>query len=216
MSTPHIDHIVVAADNLDQGCEYVSEMLGVAPSGGGEHTAMGTHNRVLKLGDRCYLEVIAINPHAPKPACPRWFGLDTWEMQRSLRVKPRLVTWAIRTDSIEEMAAKVSAPLGIVTDMTRGALRWRLTLTEDGRLPEEGIIPFLIQWEGDSHPTSSMPESGCTLAGLYGRHSQPEAIKHVLQSLGAERLLKVEALGSAPAPFLTAMINTPNGVKELT
>ncbi len=215
MNPPNTDHIVVAADSLDQGCEYVRETLGVAPFGGGEHTAMGTHNRVLKLGDKCYLEVIAINPRAPKPMRPRWFEFDTEEMRRSLREKPRLVTWAIRTDNIEEAAANASAPLGKITAMTRGDLRWRLTLTEDGRLPEAGIIPFLIQWEGNAHPAFKMPESGCTLAGLYGRHPQPETVKQTLQSLGAERLLKVEALGSAPAPFLTAMINTPNGVKEL-
>ncbi|WP_393939598.1 VOC family protein [Piscinibacter sakaiensis] len=49
---------------------------GCAPEGGGAHPHMGTHNRLLRLGDHCYLEVIAIDPAAPPPARARWFGLD--------------------------------------------------------------------------------------------------------------------------------------------
>jgi hypothetical protein len=33
--------------------------LGIGPQEGGEHAAQGTHNRVLRLGECCYLEVIA-------------------------------------------------------------------------------------------------------------------------------------------------------------
>ena len=48
--TAMLDHLVVAADTLDQGAAYVRDRLGVSPAGGGTHVAMGTHNRVLKLG----------------------------------------------------------------------------------------------------------------------------------------------------------------------
>ena len=42
---------------------------------------MGTHNRLLGLGTNVYLEVIAIDTEAAPPARPRWFSLDTPEMQ---------------------------------------------------------------------------------------------------------------------------------------
>jgi hypothetical protein len=41
---------------------------------------MGTHNRLLKLGEGFYLELIAIDPQAPPPGRPRWFGLDRLEL----------------------------------------------------------------------------------------------------------------------------------------
>jgi Glyoxalase-like domain len=84
MAKPCIDHLVVAANSLAEGTDYISETLGVKPEGGGEHVAMGTHNRVVRLGEGCYLEVIAINPSAPKPLHPRWFELDTDESRRAI------------------------------------------------------------------------------------------------------------------------------------
>jgi hypothetical protein len=216
MAKPCIDHLVVAANSLAEGTDYISETLGVKPEGGGEHVAMGTHNRVVRLGEGCYLEVIAINPSTPKPLHPRWFELDTEAMHERLRQKPRLITWALRTDRIMELAQESVYPLGKVKPMSRGELYWRLTLTENGQLPESGLIPFLIQWDRTQHPASSMPESGCRLVRLVGRHPQPEAIRRILQFLGAEHLLEVEQSESSSDAFLAALIETPGGLKTLT
>lgn len=60
MTTP--DHLVVAATTLADGIEYVADITGVAPQPGGRHVAMGTHNALLRLGERFYLEIIAIDP----------------------------------------------------------------------------------------------------------------------------------------------------------
>ena len=70
-----IDHIAVSAATLEDGSEWVEMALGVPLTGGGKHPHMGTHNRLLSLGD-LYLEVIAVDPAAPKPGYPRWFDLD--------------------------------------------------------------------------------------------------------------------------------------------
>jgi hypothetical protein len=210
-----IDHLVVAAKSLEEGIDYLERTLGVKPKGGGEHSTMGTHNRLLRLGYDCYLEMIAINPKAPKPAHPRWFELDDDAMRESLQAKPRLVAWALRTDRIEDLAQRSEYPLGRVKPMSRGDLNWRLTLTEDGRLQEGGCIPFLIQWDRSPHPASTMAESGLRLASLYGRHPQPEIIRHAIRSLGADRLFEVkEAMPGSP-PSLAAIIETPRGLIEL-
>ena len=79
MSILTVDHLVVCARDLDEGSKYVAERLGVTPGPGGEHAAMGTHNRLLSLGPEAYLEVIAINPVAPAPDRVRWFGLDEFD-----------------------------------------------------------------------------------------------------------------------------------------
>jgi hypothetical protein len=66
-----LDHLIVAAVTLADGIEYIAEITGVAPRPGGKHAAMGTHNALLRLGEQVYLEIIAIDPAAAKPARPR-------------------------------------------------------------------------------------------------------------------------------------------------
>ena len=45
-----LDHLVVAAAGLDAGAAWLEAHLGVPLAPGGKHAAMGTHNRLLKLG----------------------------------------------------------------------------------------------------------------------------------------------------------------------
>ena len=70
------DHLIIGAHTLEQGAAYIEELLGVKPQAGGRHAAMGTHNMLLRLGARAYLEIIAIDPAGETPQRPRWFGLD--------------------------------------------------------------------------------------------------------------------------------------------
>ena len=100
--------------------------------------------------------------------------------------------------------------------MSRGDLRWSLTLTEDGHLPGDGLIPFLIRWGVTSHPALAMPESGCSLLRLEGFHPQREALFSALQSLGAERLMQVRQSEAGTLPRLVSFIETPGGVKTLS
>jgi hypothetical protein len=44
-----VDHLVVAADSLEQGVKWCEETLGVTPGPGGQHPLMGTHNRLLRV-----------------------------------------------------------------------------------------------------------------------------------------------------------------------
>lgn len=62
-----VDHLVVAAAGLDAGAAWLEAHLGAPLAPGGRHAAMGTHNRLLRLGPRLYLELIAIDPDAARP-----------------------------------------------------------------------------------------------------------------------------------------------------
>src|SRR5205809_7410293 len=115
-----LDHLVIACKDLDQGAAWVTARLGSEPTGGGKHPLMGTHNRVLRIGARAYLEVIAIDPDAPAPTRPRWFDLDAPEMQTRLAESPALITWGARTDNIAEAVTHVPQ-LGRVEAAARGA-----------------------------------------------------------------------------------------------
>lgn len=182
-STNSLDHLVVAARTLDEGAAWVEARLGVAPVPGGKHATMGTHNRLLKLGrglpppghdPHAYLEVIAADPDAPPPGRPRWFALDTPEMQERLEQGPALIHWVVRTPAIEEEARRSPDALEVL-DLSRGPYRWRIGVPADGHLPCGGRCPTLIQWEGERHPAANLPESGCEILELVTSGPAPRA-----------------------------------------
>ncbi len=143
---------------------------------------MGTHNRLLKLGggERLYLELIAIDPAARPPGRPRWFGLDDPALQARLVERPRLIHWVARsTDLLRE----ATPGHGEILSMQRGDFRWRITVPADGRLPGDGRLPTLIQWDVPFHPVDRLPDVGCALA----------------------------VFETAQAPDLKAILSTPHG-----
>lgn len=211
MPRSRIDHIVVTAPSLDAGVEYVRAALGVEPQSGGEHAHMGTHNRLLRLGERVYLEVIAVNPAAPPPGRPRWFRLDEPD---AVRV-PRLATWVARTDDVRGAAAASSVPLGKVELMSRGKLEWLITVREDGGLRLGGLAPALIQWPEGVHPADGMKDSGCSLVRLEAFHPGPDKVLGLLQSIGFEGELEVRQLPPGAVPYLVAHIATPPGTRRI-
>lgn len=208
-----LDHLVLAATTLADGIDYVATLTGVAPQPGGKHVPMGTHNAVLRLGERAYLEVIAIDPEGAKPARPRWFDLDDIALQAELMERPRLIHWVGSTDDIERMAAKCPVPLGPVQRMARGDYRWRITIPDDGRRPARGIVPTLIQWDVPIHPADRLSTSGVSLTGLAATHPEPERIRAALEAL--------DLAGAMPVTYdretrLAAMLHSPRGIVTLS
>ena len=202
------DHLVIAAETLEQGEDHLESLLGVRPQRGGRHVAMGTHNSVLRLGPRTYIEVIAIDPDGAAPTRPRWFALDNKAMQARLLEAPRLIHWVARTEDID--AARRACPIdpGEVHTMARGAFEWRITIPADGHLPGDGIVPTLIQWSDARHPTDAMPETGLRLAALAGAHPEPGAMHSALAALSLSDAIKVTF---AVTPRLATMLQTTRG-----
>ncbi len=207
-----LDHLIVAAATLADGIEYIAGITGVAPHPGGKHVAMGTHNALVRLGTRVFLEVIAIDPAGQKPARPRWFDLDNIALQAELTERPRLIHWGARTTDIERAAARCPVPLGAVHPMARGDFRWRITIPDDGKPPAKGIVPTLIQWDVPEHPADALPASGMSIAGFAAAHPEPEDIRDALAALGLSGVLPVTY---DPYARLAAMLRTPRGVVTL-
>jgi Glyoxalase-like domain len=201
-----LDHLVVAASNLEQGVIWLETKLGVKLQPGGKHPLFGTHNALLKLGDSSYLEVIAIDPEAPIPSRARWFELD----DSHLLEQPKLIHWVARSEHLE---ARVSdfPDLGRILEASRGNLSWQIIVPDDGHLNFEGLIPTLIAWNG-IHPTSQLESKDCELLQLQGFYPEPNLVNDTLEQLGAKSLLEVFY---APIPKLKAVIQTPNGRVEL-
>ncbi|HEY3178395.1 MAG TPA: VOC family protein [Casimicrobiaceae bacterium] len=212
MSSVAFDHLIVAAQSLADGCDFIEARLGVRPQPGGKHVAMGTHNALVGLGSRQYLEVIAIDPEGQPPARPRWFDLDEPRMRASLAEGPRLIHWAVRTDDIEAAKAHSRIDQGVVHAMTRGDFRWSITFPDDGHLPGAGLVPTLIQWTGAKHPTDHLADSGIRVVTLAGEHPDPAPIRTALGALGLSDTLKVTYGQYAR---LAAMLRTPQGIVTL-
>jgi hypothetical protein len=216
MTAPGIDHLVIGAADLDAGRRQVEALLGVPLSPGGKHALMGTHNCLLSLGPTCYLEVIAIDPLAPHPGQPRWFGLDQPETLARLSEDPCLLTWVVHDVNAAALAPDIGRRLGPWAAMHRGDLKWRITLPADGRPPENGALPALIQWSCQDHPARRLPDRGCRLKRLKLQVHRPERLAVALDALGCRHLVAMEALAPHPTPGLLAEIETPGGLRRLT
>lgn len=207
-----LDHLVVAAVTLADGIDYVAALTGVAPLPGGQHVAMGTHNALLRLADRTYLEVIAIDPAGAKPPRPRWFDLDDVALRAELTEQPRLVHWVARTADIGRTAAACPIALGTALPFERGDYRWRITVPQDGKRPARGVVPALIQWDVPFHPADRLPASGVSIANFAATHSDPGLVRTALAALGLEDALHVTYDRETR---LAAMLRTPRGVVTL-
>ncbi len=154
------DHLVVGAQNLEQGVAYIKEKLGVEVPFGGNHLKMGTHNHLMRVGNNVFLEIIAIDPEHPAPERPRWFGLDDPFIQMSLENTPRLLSWVVNCEDIRKTIGKASCSFGHPELLSRGSLNWYFGLPSDGRLIAGGFLPYLIQWIDIEHPSNKMANAG--------------------------------------------------------
>jgi hypothetical protein len=200
-----LDHLAVVARRLEDGVAEVERLLGVPMAGGGKHALMGTHNRLLGLGD-IYLEVIAIDPEAPAPGRPRWFDMDRF------RGPPQLANWVAACDDLGAEVALGPEGIGAPLALARGDYRWQMAVPENGQLPFDGAFPALIQWEGAAHPARALPETGLRLATLEIAHPQADALRKALSNrLEDPRITILEA----PVMALRATIDTPDGPRKL-
>jgi hypothetical protein len=196
-----LDHIAVCAERLAEGAETVERALGLPLQPGGQHAAMGTHNRLMGLGAE-YLEVIAVDPEGAAPAQPRWFDLDNFAGAT------RATTWICRCDDLEAALAASPEGTGVPWSLARGVLRWRMAVPVDGKLPFGGLFPALIEWEGAAHPAPRLTEVGARLAGLRLISPESDALRAALSALIDDPRVEVV---DGPAPRMEARIATPGG-----
>jgi Glyoxalase-like domain len=144
-----IDHVVIAVPDPDEAAWHVQEELGLLATGGGRHDAMGTHNRLVWLGDS-YLELIGVFDRSLAESS--WIGLPA---MRVLDGGGGLTTWAIATDELDIDLARLHAIGSILSEPVIGerrrpdgaVARWRFAAAPTLGPSEP---PFLIE-----HDTTS-------------------------------------------------------------
>jgi hypothetical protein len=212
MAGPALDHVTLGAAALDQGADLLRRTLGLETQPGGKHPDMGTHNRLARVGDTAFLEVLAIDPEAPRPFRPRWFGMDSPACRARLAHGPAPIGWVVRTDDIEAAAAASPVPLGPIVPLSRGGRSWRLTVPDDGSVPGDGLLPGLIQWSPGPLPATALPRpAGPLLERVVLRHPEPGWLRDALAALGVAGL--AEVLSGSPA--LAFRFRMPDGTARL-
>ena len=179
-----IDHLVYACPQLGPAVEQIGALIGVRPAYGGQHPGLGTHNALLALGPRTYLEIIAPDPEQRHPAESLPFGLGQL-------TAPALRAWAAAPGDFDT-AVRRSLTAGfdygpVVVGRRRTAdgldLAWRMT--SSSLRQGVAIAPFLIDWGSGPHPADSAP-AGAVLAEFRGLTREPQRLAVQLEVLGLD------------------------------
>ena len=200
-----IDHFVVAANTLEDACRYVENCLGVTLQDGGKHEKFGTHNRLLKLNEKIYIEAIAIDPMGHNPHIPRWFNLDNFSGG------PRIINWVCRCKNLDKTLSNLKINFTQPLNMKRGTLNWRITIRSDGVLPYDGAFPSLIQWKGNEHPCDHLKSLDLNLKHVLITHPEAKKLNTALKPVLDKRVLIKEDRDAS----LSLSLGTPTGNRHL-
>ena len=211
-----LDHILLGCNNLDRGISFVEERTGVRAAFGGVHPGRGTRNALLSLGTRRYLEIIAPDPQQARPAHPNDLQSDLDKRHLRELNEPRLIGWAAHPGNIQSLAARL-AQSGITAEgPTPGSrkrpdgkvLHWNtLTLQDDA----SGLLPFFIEWSGDSlHPSADSP-AGCSLIRFEATTPHPDMLSKQIAVLDLD-----VPIVKADKSQLRATISGPKGQFSVT
>ena len=206
-----LDHIVLAAQDVQAAVEEIAAATGVRAELGGRFEGRGVYNRLLALQDGAYLEIIGPDPQQAGHEGALPFGMHLTE-------ETKVAHWCAKAGAeIEQRVASAREagydlgavqPLGrVLADGTR--LDWRLSI---GGWPPlmGGLVPFLIDWGDALHPSETAVK-GCTLVDFHAEHPDPESVQAGLAAVGVE--LRVER-GDEAALFAT--LEGPGGRITLT
>jgi len=202
-----IDHIIWACTDLEAGIETFEAMSGVRAEVGGKHPDLGTHNALMHLGNRCYLEIVAPDPNQ---------GGGPWSRTLKSMSEASLLHWVIARPNLGDYTSGLSGLIGgdnEVTEISRqhpklGLLEWQLLM-----LPKHEygcLVPFLIDWHDTTHPTELL-EPVCTLSRIRITTPQLADIMKISAWLG----LNAEFTEGEEAK-LECVIETPKGQLTLS
>jgi hypothetical protein len=202
-----LDHFILGCDDLARGIDFVEQDTGVRAAFGGVHPGRGTHNALLSLGERRYLEIMAPDPaQNVTPQIPRL---------RELK-EPHIVGWAAHIEDMEKLVERLRKASLQFEGPRPGSrqrpdgktLHWKsLTLKDD----HGGLLPFFIEWGADSiHPSVDAPK-GCSLRRFEAASPEKEDLSHAASVLGLDLYVNV-----SNDPSLQGIIVGPKGALTLT
>jgi hypothetical protein len=137
-----LDHVLIAAADLDVVARQFETEHGLASVVGGRHPGWGTANRIVPLG-ATYLELVAVvdEAEASRSAFGRWVAASR---------SGAPFGWAVRTPDLDAVAGRLGLTLHDGTRLAPDGRRltWRMAGIE--RAAAEPSLPFVIEWGTDT------------------------------------------------------------------
>lgn len=202
-----IDHLILAIDDLTSGIDEFQKLTGVRAAVGGRHPHIGTHNALIALGPRLYLELLAPHPEMELVDGMGWLrDVETLEP----------MGWAASTSDIEDLInalrdqgyGTTAGSPGSRARPDGATLNWTTMGLTSPAIP---AAPFFIEWGATTeHPATTSP-AGCTLDALVMTAPDPEPLRRLLDLLQLD--VTVERSDS-PGPSMAIALNCPNGPIE--
>jgi len=210
----HLDHIIWACDNLERGSHRFESLTGVRPHYGGTHASGLTHNALVALGGRCYLEILA-------PVGPPTAADDEWCRLARAAHEPQILTYCLRSSRRLSDIASIAEAHG-----------WKkAVVASNGRTTPDGLrlhwqwlgptvdrfglaFPFFIDWLDSPHPGESLgkaqPSAAVRLRHFAVGHPDAADLQRTLEELGSP--IEVHA---APNLQFQVQLETPLGAVTL-
>ena len=166
-----LDHIVLGSFTLEEGTEFLENILQAKLSDIGYHKDMGTHNRVIRISEKVYIEVVAIDPKRKNLNNRKWFNLHNSNLQSKLKISPQIIGYVI-----ENKDRNINKYYDPFFEASRDSYKWQFAMPTfknnilDSEIIEAGIIPSLISWKSDK-PVYQMKKNQFELISLEIRLS---------------------------------------------
>lgn len=198
---PHLDHLLIGAADLERASAEFARATGVRPVYGGRHPR-GTHNALVALDDGAYLELVAVQPGATRPA-------SFPELSPADGLVP--IGWAVAGGGLADLRGAIERAGFALSEPQPGSrvtpagatLEWRTF----GLATKLANGPFFIAWSpATPHPSTTSP-AGCTLRSFAIASPDAEPLRRLATALA----LPVE-IGQPAAPGFALTIDCPHGV----
>ncbi len=210
----HLDHVIWVCSDLERGAHRLEALTGIRPRYGGVHASGLTHNALVGLGGRCYLEVLApVGPAGPND--------DEWCRLARDAHEPRILTYCLRSARPLSQLASIAAASG-----------WKnAVVASNGRTTPEGVrlrwqwlapaverfglaFPFFIDWLDSPHPTESLgrtqPDSDILLQHFAVGHPDAADLQRTLGETGST----IDTYPAVDVQF-RLQLKTPRGAVSL-
>ena len=154
-----LDHIVFGSRTLEEGTAFVENILQAKLSDIGHHKDMGTHNRLIRISEKVYLEVVAIDPERKNLKNRKWFNLDNLNLQSKLKKSPQIIGYVVENN--DRNITKYYDPF---FEASRDRYKWKFAMPTfnnnilDSEIIQSGMIPSLISWKSEK-PIYQMKEN---------------------------------------------------------
>jgi hypothetical protein len=211
-----LDHIVLAAPDLQEAMKEFENMTGIKPSIVGSLRGLGTKSARVGLDNNAYIEIIAPDP---KNSGPIGAALAS-ELEEGTLVPYH---YALRSSEVSDMKDDyVPNELGWQPDHISmfGAnadgtpKKWEMLYMYGHGLG--GCVPFYIDWGECNHPTASIPEVGALKSFVvrapagHKIHDLLSDVKGITVNTGEPML---EFSFGSPEGTITFSADNPKGIK---